>query len=300
MTLSWRRIVQRDPVPPPIDTLPAAGVSTVSSALLTAALSFAVILLISELLRPSRALAAYCSLQMVAVLVVVLPPVLFQTWLAVLLPVPIYLCGACLILWYRGCIQDKVDEQPPEEEVKKPEVRRSLINSRLDQTARSAEQSTTLLVVPVAKLRDALRARGASDVLSELYWPVRSPLLTAVTVGDTRTGEFEPCRRFALVSYRQEYSAVDGATMDAGTLASVVDVAEAAGIGALWCDAWCYKTAWAPYDHQHFCNTLAAVTLHASEVVWLPRARPNAPPSCGGPPAEPHMPSHRPHTPPAI
>ena len=53
---------------------------------------------------------------------------------------------------------------------------------------------------------------------------------------------------------------------------SIADVAAEAGLEGIWLNGWCYRFN-GPYDHKDFCATLAAVTLHSSEVVWIPRAR---------------------------
>jgi hypothetical protein len=129
-----------------------------------------------------------------------------------------------------------------------------------------------LTVVDVASLQQALSKRHAEDVLQELFRPERSPLLKQVD------GALE-C--FALVSYRQQREVGDDnhTTMDAAALRSVADVAFAAGIPSVWISPFCYRSD-GQYVHDEFCATLDAVMLRIRAVIWLARARDDAPSQC--------------------
>lgn len=166
-----------------------------------------------------------------------------------------------LLLWLR---------MKPAEEVtglsaRQPQV--DAVASRQSQAEMANEAGeTTINVIAVDALREALRTRPAKDVLQQLFSSEAHDLLRTVPAASTS---------FALVSYRQERHD-DGTTLDAQALQSVADVSS--GLTGLWLDAWCYRSS-GTYDHADFCATLAAVTLHCSEVIWLPRARTGAAPS---------------------
>ena len=55
--------------------------------------------------------------------------------------------------------------------------------------------------------------------------------------------------------------------------------AREAGVDAIWMDGWCYRQQ-GPYNHAAFCAELAAVMRNVAAVVWLPRSRAKATPSC--------------------
>ena len=106
----------------------------------------------------------------------------------------------------------------------------------------AAVLSTALDVVRVADLVDRLRAQTPLQVLNELFSKT-SELL--------RRGEAG--QRVALVSYRQERGTGPSASSDAAAYAhltlddtalrGVVAAAERLRVDALWCDAWCYRSA---------------------------------------------------------
>lgn len=138
--------------------------------------------------------------------------------------------------------------------------------------ARRAIASSRVRIIVVSRLKRAIALRGAEVVLAELFRGARPPGRREPPLIESAP----PARAyFALVSYRQERLEGDdsGTTMDAAALASIADVAHAAGLEGIWLDACCFAAVQNKYDHDSFVATLAAVTQHASEVIWLPRAR---------------------------
>jgi hypothetical protein len=167
----------------------------------------------------------------VALLLVTAPIFATENFLAVILPAPI-LIGVVypLLLWLRSLFcrhnvgSNHPGKSPPHTSPPPPlpSPRRSSLGE--------LDEDVTVYLVSVARLCAALRTRQASDVLRELYSPGVGALISAVTVGALRSrSSFEDgadelggvARRFALVSYRQEYDAADGTTMDAASLASI-------------------------------------------------------------------------------
>ena len=68
-------------------------------------------------------------------------------------------------------------------------------------------------------------------------------------------------------------------TLDADAFMAAVSKAREAGVDAIWLDGWCYRQH-GPYNHAAFCAELAAVMRYVTAVIWLPRSRANATPSC--------------------
>ena len=177
------------------------------------------------------------------------------------------------------CIGDAGEPPVPEPPTRKAgggNEREPPFSERLTRKASTEPRDQPLVyLLVVSKLSSALRVHGAPAVLTKLFDPAcRLSLL------DTGVLEVvDPAStHFALVSYRQHRAGPGndgqlstGPTLDSAALASVVEVAEQAGLRGLWLDAPCYR-AGVEYDHVHFCNTLSAVTQCCSEVTWLPRA----------------------------
>ena len=136
------------------------------------------------------------------------------------------------------------------------------------------QQTSTLHLVRVSTLCDALATRPAADVRRDLF--SSDSLLERDAKVGTLTGVGAT---FALISYRQERRPEDDCTLDEEALRSVAEVAHAAGIQHVWLDAWCYRQPGEHYVHADFCQTLATVATHAGAVVWLPIARRGAAPS---------------------
>ena len=95
-------------------------------------------------------------------------------------------------------------------------------------------------------------------------------LLTSVNAADAS---------FAIISYRQVRCKSDDFTLGTDAFLSAVSKAREAGVDAIWLDGWCYRQE-GPYNHAAFCAELAAVMRNVAAVVWLPRSRANATPSC--------------------
>jgi hypothetical protein len=131
--------------------------------------------------------------------------------------------------------------------------------------------SAKIFVVNVERLGRMVRESTVHGVLMEL-----------MRLGSSLVDEVEASAcRFALISYRQVRAEPDdGTTLDADAIHSIVACAEAGGHEGVWLDGWCVaalkKGYTGEYNHDEFCKTLAAVTTHMAEVVWLPRARPDA------------------------
>jgi hypothetical protein len=244
--------------------------------LLSSVLAVAVIVATLVLRNAPRPLRLFYAAHLVSFMAVLVPVLLHPTFLSLVLPIMMVISSSALLLWCRDLACDTVAAEPPSALTEG--------QSPIRRLNRQHEERVALHVVSTAKLRAALRQRSANSLLRELCGNPDSDhlLLDRIIVGrqpssGTAVG-IDQAPPFGLISYRQEYDAADGTTMDGTALESIVKVAEAAGITALWCDSWCYKTAGA-YDHQRFCSTLAAVVLHATEVIWLPRSRPQAKPT---------------------
>ena len=140
--------------------------------------------------------------------------------------------------------------------------------SSLDDMTSHAGQ---LKVVTLDRLEKELASRSAASVMTALY--TTDELLTSVNAADAS---------FAIISYRQVRCKSDEFTLGTDAFLSAVSKAREAGVDAIWLDGWCYRQE-GPYDHAAFCAELAAVMRNVAAVVWLPRSRANATPSCALP-----------------
>ena len=140
--------------------------------------------------------------------------------------------------------------------------------SSLDDMTSHAGQ---LKVVTLDRLEKELASRSAASVMTALY--TTDELLTSVNAADAS---------FAIISYRQVRCKSDEFTLGTDAFLSAVSKAREAGVDAIWLDGWCYRQE-GPYNHAAFCAELAAVMRNVAAVVWLPRSRANATPSCALP-----------------
>jgi len=135
----------------------------------------------------------------------------------------------------------------------------------LDEMSSHAGQ---LKVVTLDHLEKKLASQSAASVMTALY--TTDELLTSVNAADAS---------FAIISYRQVRCKSDDFTLGTDAFLSAVSKAREAGVDAIWMDGWCYRQQ-GPYNHAAFCAELAAVMRNVAAVVWLPRSRANATPSC--------------------
>ena len=125
-----------------------------------------------------------------------------------------------------------------------------------------------LKVVTLDRLEKELASQSAASVMTALY--KTDDLLVSVNPADAS---------FAVISYRQVRCKSDDFTLGTDAFLSAVSKAREAGVDAIWLDGWCYRQQ-GPYNHAAFCVELAAVMRNVAAVVWLPRSRANATPSC--------------------
>ena len=154
----------------------------------------------------------------------------------------------------------------PQLELATPSERKR--RSSLDEMSSHAGQ---LKVVTLDRLEKELASRSAASVMTALY--TTDELLTSVNAADAS---------FAIISYRQVRCKSDDFTLGTDAFLSAVSKAREAGVDAIWLDGWCYRQE-GPYNHAAFCAELAAVMRNVAAVVWLPRSRANATPSCALP-----------------
>jgi hypothetical protein len=215
-------------------------------------------------------------------LLMFVPAICCPRFIMVLLPGPLVIGGLYpALLYLRSCAVvgangSVIFTEPPSQAAPSSPANGTATSQAVPSSPATGTAAYTappeLTVVDVASLRDALSKRHADDVLEELFRPQRSPLLKQVD------GALE-C--FALVSYRQqrEVGGDNHTTMDAAALRSVADVAFAAGIPSVWISPFCYRSD-GQYVHDEFCATLDAVMLRIRAVIWLARARDDAPSQC--------------------
>ena len=217
----------------------------------------------------------FWATQLLALVVLIVPAVLFHHPLIILLA-PAAVCAfcACVLLacriFARSCCRPPPVHTSPENLL--PVVSPNSLLKRSSSISSSlAAHEFCLWVVDVATLQRELKKSSAHAVLTDLHSPSMHLL---------RRVQHVPDLDVALISYRQALAKNrrDGFTLDDAALQSIVEVAAKAGIRSLWLDAWCHKVADA-YDHVAFCSTLSNVVRHARMVIWLPRARTTAQPS---------------------
>ena len=125
-----------------------------------------------------------------------------------------------------------------------------------------------LNVVTLDRLDKELASQSAASVMTALY--TTDDLLTKVSAASVS---------YAIISYRQVRCKSDDFTLGPDAFVDAVSKAREAGVDAIWLDGWCYRQQ-GPYNHAAFCAELAEVMRNVTAVVWLPRSRDNATPSC--------------------
>ena len=133
-----------------------------------------------------------------------------------------------------------------------------------------AQETSSILVVDVARLAQRLREVSPDTVLAELNGDTFLVRCSLTDLAPTAPGS--TAHTFALVSYRQQRVATDDFTLGAEALRSVVERAVEAGVDGLWLDTWCYRLP-GSYVHRSFCALLFAVVTNATLIIWLPRSR---------------------------
>ena len=125
----------------------------------------------------------------------------------------------------------------------------------LDVESTLGDPPGALLGVSVARVSAALaRGESATGIMSDLFTGSRWLERATDATGTSKLG------RLAIITYRIA-KADDGFTLDEAAFRSVMATAQEEAIDFLWLDCWAYRQQmpWKPYDHAHFCASLATV-----------------------------------------
>ena len=123
------------------------------------------------------------------------------------------------------------------------------------------DTTRSLQVVRVAVLQECLRT--ATTIAAKCL------LLQRLGTTNDLLESVPSSSEIALVSYRQERreqkrisseGPFDEFTIDGDTLQSIASAAASLGAEAIWLDVFCYRDGPNGYDHDHFLETLDAVT----------------------------------------
>ena len=211
-----------------------------------------------------------CATHLLPAVAVSFPLLIYPNILVLFFPVVgysilcfLFLCVSAVATCPRDTAVDCNAE--PQLELEAPSERSRRRRSSLDDMSSHAGQ---LKVVTLDRLEKELASRSAASVMTALY--TTDELLMSVNAAETS---------FAIISYRQVRCKSDDFTLGTDAFLDAVSKARKAGVDAIWLDGWCYRQE-GPYNHADFCAELAAVMRNVAAVVWLPRSRANATPSC--------------------